>query len=53
MLEQQGILVPLLLTLLHQMPGYTGGFAWFVPTIAGILVGLLHSAVENKNIANH
>ena len=53
MLEQQGILVPLLLPLLHQMPGYTGGFAWFVPTIAGILVGFLHSAVENKNIANH
>ena len=53
MLEQQGILVPLLLPLLRQMPGYTGGFAWFMPTIAGILVGLLHSAVENKNIANH
>lgn len=49
MLEQQGILVPLLLPLLHQMPGYTGGFAWFVPTIAGILVGWIASYFNNSH----
>ena len=49
MLEQQGILVPLLLPLLRQMPGYTGGFAWFVPTIAGILVGWIASYFNNSH----
>ena len=39
----------LLLTLLHQMPGYTGGFAWFVPTIAGILVGWIASYFNNSH----
>ena len=49
MLEQQGIHIPLLLPLLHQMPGYTGGFAWFVPTIAGILVGWIASYFNNSH----
>ena len=36
-------------TMLHQMPGYTGGFAWFVPTIAGILVGWIASYFNNSH----
>ena len=43
MLEQQRIRVPVLLPLLSRMPGYAGGFAWFLPTVVGIVIGWIAS----------
>lgn len=39
-LDQNGIFIPGIASLLQKIPGYGAGFGWLLPTIAGILVGI-------------
>ena len=43
-LEQQHIFGEKISRIFHQVPGYTAGFGWVIPTLAGIVIGILAGA---------
>lgn len=38
-LDQQGIVIPLITEYAHYIPGYDLGFGWILPTIIGMIIG--------------
>lgn len=47
-LDEHGVKVPGIATLLSMIPGYEAGFGWVIPTVIGIICGIIFSKVSSE-----
>lgn len=49
-LDEQGIVIPLVTECMRYIPGYSLGFGWIIPTVFGIVIGALFGKVGKRNL---